>query len=73
LAHKYAYAPDALGLLRARGERPRRSRTRTPEKRDELASPHSITWEHAHDPRLPLCDQQRVRNAPQPASKTERA
>jgi hypothetical protein len=23
LAHKYAYAPDALVLLRARGERPR--------------------------------------------------
>src|SRR5262249_60060635 len=39
---QHADAPHALGLLRARRERPRRGR-RAAEKRDELAPLHSIT------------------------------
>src|SRR5258705_13434058 len=38
--HEHADAPDALALLRARRERPRRSRAA--EQRDELASPHVL-------------------------------
>src|SRR5262249_27460427 len=39
--HQHAYAPYALGLLRARRERPRRRRAA--EQRDECAALHSIT------------------------------
>ena len=39
--HQHADAPHPLRLLRARGERPRRSRTA--EKRDELAALHACS------------------------------
>jgi hypothetical protein len=38
---EYANPPHSIGLLRARRQRQRRRRTA--EKRDELATPHSIT------------------------------
>src|SRR5262249_59733055 len=40
-AQEDADVPHAFGLLRARCERPRGCRA--PEKRDELAAPHSMT------------------------------
>ena len=41
IAHQHADPPHALGLLRARRERPRSCRA--PEERDEVAASHSIT------------------------------